>query len=872
MNYFCCTDTRRNAVKLHPTLNGIDFLEVIDQESDPYNERQTTLFVHFLKPLLPGILDPDNLVIEGGERIRNIAVVDVSLESENPFPASPPEEDNHVLVVKVSQAGDFSPYTLRLVQSSGSGLAPDGFDPVLSAVGFSFKVSCPSDFDCQPTHQCPPEPITVPDISYLAKDYASFRRLMLDRMALLAPEWKERNPADMGIALVELLAYVGDYLSYKQDAIATEAYLGTARKRISVRRHARLVDYFMHDGCNARAWLHIQAGPGANGQVLQKGTGINTTRILTRLDGLPPAFRLDSREYEKAIEDGGVVVFEPMHDLPLYTTHNELHFYTWGGKACCLPKGATRATLAGSFPNLKPGDVLVLSEVLGPETGLPEDADPARQHAVRLIEVTLSTDLLYAGLPGSPPDGSPPYGSPPDGATRPVTEIKWHREDALPFPLCISNQNGIENISVAYGNILLADHGLTVVDQATSSLDPSLVPATGPVYAKKDNTATSCCVHPAPVAIPVRFRPRLLATPLTFAAPLNKDPDQSATDWMQWSLQTAMPEIELREEGEEGDLKGNPDWHPKQDLLNSASNKREFVVEVESDGTAYLRFGDDIHGARPVSGTQFDSTYRIGNGRSGNIGARALAHLVTNDASIMAIMSEDAAVWNPLPARGGTEAESMEEAKQYAPEAFRTQERAVTAADYEEMSLRCDTSIQRTAATFRWTGSWKTVFLSVDRLGGEEVDAHFESSLRSCLEKYRMAGFDLEADAPIYVSLEIELVVCVNPRFFASDVKKALLEVFSNQTLPDGSRGLFHPDNFSFGQPVYLSPLYAAAQAVQGVDSVRITVFQRQGQNSSEALTSGKLLLGRREIARLDNDRNFPERGVFSLAMKGGRS
>ena len=72
------------------------------------------------------------------------------------------------------------------------------------------------------------------------------------------PQWQERNPADLGVALVELLAYVGDHLSYQQDAVATEAYLGTARRRVSVRRHARLVDYPMHDGCNARAWVQVQ--------------------------------------------------------------------------------------------------------------------------------------------------------------------------------------------------------------------------------------------------------------------------------------------------------------------------------------------------------------------------------------------------------------------------------------------------------------------------------------------------------------------------------------------------------------------------------------------------------------------------------------
>jgi hypothetical protein len=115
------------------------------------------------------------------------------------------------------------------------------------------------------------------------------------------------------------------------------------------------------------------------------------------------------------------------------------------------------------------------------------------------------------------------------------------------------------------------------------------------------------------------------------------------------------------------------------------------------------------------------------------------------------------------------------------------------------------------------------------------------------------------------------MVVCVKQDYFASDVKRALLEVFSNRILPDGRRGVFHPDNFSFAQPVHLSPLYAAAQAVPGVDSVEITRFQRQGLDSNDAIETGRLDLDRLEIARLDNDPNFPERGVFTLEMRGGR-
>jgi hypothetical protein len=101
------------------------------------------------------------------------------------------------------------------VQDAQHPQPPLGYDPVLSEINFSFKVECPSDFDCKPKCICPPAPRAEPDINYLAKDYASFRQLMLDRMALLSPQWTERNAADLGVALVEAVAFVGDYLSYQ---------------------------------------------------------------------------------------------------------------------------------------------------------------------------------------------------------------------------------------------------------------------------------------------------------------------------------------------------------------------------------------------------------------------------------------------------------------------------------------------------------------------------------------------------------------------------------------------------------------------------------------------------------------------------------
>jgi hypothetical protein len=179
--------------------------------------------------------------------------------------------------------------------------------------------------------------------------------------------------------------------------------------------------------------------------------------------------------------------------------------------------------------------------------------------------------------------------------------------------------------------------------------------------------------------------------------------------------------------------------------------------------------------------------------------------------------------------------------------------------------------VQRAAATFRWTGSWYTVFVTADRVGGAAVDAPFEAELTGFLDPYRMAGYDLEVDAPQFVPLEVGLLVCARPDYFRAHVKAAVLDVLSSKVRADGTFGLFHPDRFTFGTPVYLSAIVAAAQDVPGVSSVTPLVFQRQREDSTSALDTGVLEMGRLEVPRLDDDPSFPEHGVLELAMGGGK-
>ncbi|MFH2102463.1 MAG: putative baseplate assembly protein [Chloroflexota bacterium] len=835
--YFCANMNRRDAVRLTtgpggiPILNGIDYLEVASVD-------QKTLEVHFIHNL-PGetdgfpaapVMTERNFVITGGVRVTDIKIDTLSVA-------------DNVATLVVNQAGDYSTYSLQLVTGEEDELPPSGFDPQLAMVSFSFKIECPSDFDCQPEEVCPPESLPAPLIDYLAKDYASFRRLMLDRLSAILPDWKERNPADQQVALVEAVAYLGDHLSYYQDAVATEAYLGTARQRVSLRRHARLLDYAMHDGCNARAWVHFQVekGGAADGLTLPAGTA-----LLTR--GPQQASIVDPLKLEAVLRDESPLVFETLHDLKLDSSHNEIKFYTWDDAECCLPRGATRATLHNDPQlDLQVGDVLVFEEVISPSTGLAADADPAHRHVVRLTSVVTEDshgDPLLDPLHDTP-----------------IAEIAWDPQDALPFPLCISAQvetiagpDLILDLSVARGNLALADHGRTILGEALGKIG---VDSAGRLA-----------------------RPELLKGPVTqqgyardrfgeLVRDANNqavvfDPKAPAVAALAWQMRDTLAAVELVENGDTSRL-----WLSRHDLLASSRFDRHFVVEVDNHGLSKLRFGDGFHGAKPKPDSTFAANYRIGNGTAGNVGAAAISRVVLTGTGISLVR-------NPLAVRGGVEPESLEQVRQYAPQAFRTQERAVTTTDYAMVTER-HPQVQKAAASLRWTGSWYTVFNTVDRAGGRFVDADFERELRAFVERYRMAGQDIEVDGPNFISLELVMTVCVKPGTYRIQVKSELLETFSNRDLPDGRRGFFHPDNFAFGQPVYLSQVIALAMAVPGVQWVDAqdtpgepNRFRRWGQPSRGEFDAGMISFERLEIARLANDPSLPEHGKLDFIMEGG--
>jgi hypothetical protein len=444
-------------------------------------------------------------------------------------------------------------------------------DPFFCTTTFRLEHHEPAQADCNDTpskagdcdsRACRPDSTNTPvDINYLAKDYATFRQVILDRLSVTLPDWQERCPADIGIMMVEILAYAADHLSYYQDAVATEAYLGTARLRASLRRHARLVDYRVSEGCNARAWVHLKVG--------SRKVQINPQDLffvtLPRSNRNQAEQRLPARLLNDALaRNPGCQVFEPVvsKSFQFYRSHNSIAVHDWSGATRCLECGATSAYLVNRCPEnakdqvqqktpiatpdelrdrprpddwlqLRVGDVLVLEELVSPWTGSRADADPTHRHPVRITRVEYGhVDRLAAG-------------------SLPLVKVDWSREDALPFPLWITkplqaqwpddadqavakqaakaNTTEFQSPGLMHclGNMLLVDHGRKIRDQVNLELSWQVPAGVGMQH------------YPQP-----RVVGELAVPNLTFACPLPPS-RASAAAQLKSNAKQAVPQVVL---------------------------------------------------------------------------------------------------------------------------------------------------------------------------------------------------------------------------------------------------------------------------------------------------------------------------------------
>ncbi len=666
------------------------------------------------------------------------------------------------------------------------------------------------------------------EIDYRGRDYESLRDLMLNQLSTSAPQWQADTPADLGMVMVETLAYAADRISYLQDAVGTESYLGTARQRISLRRHARLLDYKMGEGCNARTWVHFEVD--AHVSLPEKQV------LMTKLEHYDvtivpiPTDRQGRRGSHVALERalaGKAQIFETLHPAELHPTHNRLDIFTFESNFHDVQSGATSLCIKGHDPYITVGLPLLIEQITHPDGRL-ANPDHRMRHVVRVTAVRR--------LP--PPNQVSSELARKIGSKLPIfTEISWGHEDALPFTLNVTHGSTVP-LAVVRGNLVLADHGNTQTDLELPVVTEQQV-----------------------------YNPVLDDNQLTWWVPYEHEAHRHlpAVDSLEVESRNAVPYIYLTEINPFGVPIGTH-WEARHDLLFSSPFDRHFVVEVDNARKVHLRFGDGVNGWRPAAGNRFLACLRSGTGLAGNIGSDTIRHLVHAEGISTFDKHDIIRVRNPLPAVGGLAHEALSRVRLAAPSAWYTQARCVTEEDYAAMAQR-HPEVNRAVARRVWTGSWYTMFVYVDRAQGKPVDQKFKEWVLRFLEPYLLLSDQVTILTPHLVALEIALRVEVLPGHFPNQVRGRLMEVLGPGVDRHGQLGLFHPDRLSFGQTIDLNTIVSRALQVEGVKYVSREVFRRYGEDGRDTLRLGKIEVGPLDIPCVRNDPEAPSQGSLTITL-----
>ena len=779
------------------TLNGIDFVEIATQA-------QTTLRVHFLNTVEVAGSPPTPLspVITGGETIPTVSVLPVSASDW-----SHDAEGRPLLTLRVVAPGDFSFYTLTIRSSV--------LDPFFDHVQFSFKALCSSDLDCEaPPAPCPPLQGSLPPITYLAKDFLSFRKALSDFSAYRYPEWQERSEADFGVMFMEALCSLADDLSYTQDRIAAEAMIDTATQRRSIVRLARLVDYEPQPATASSVLLQLEvsAGPIPTGLVVSApgpdGTSIDFETGTGLID--PQTLLLNAATYPVRPSWNRFLQDE--------VTPNIVPYY-WDDSQRCLLAGATAMWVEGHGFNFVQGQNILI------DTQAQATADPPTRETVQLVSVDEEIDPLYGTA---------------------ITHIAWM--NGLQFNHDLTR-------TVLAGNLVPATQGRRysesfAIDQAPTGVAmPLAIVRTGP----NSSTQYLYTLQNVPLAW---LGQAVGSDPLPEIVVTEQPPDPAA-DAVNWEWRRRLLDAEQFEKSYTVD--------PVSYLRMPRNSDSSTSYDYDGDNGSTIRFGDDVFGEIPESGSVFKVMYCVGGGSTGNVAADTITNV---DLRAKAFIT---AVTNPFSATGGADEEPDEQVVRLAPQAFRAvQYRAVLPGDYEKAAETLPW-VLRAGTVFRWTGSWLTVFTTADPEGTEQIPVDEHIDLINLLNRYRLAGYESYVPAPDFVSIDLIVTVCASPNAFRGDVEAAVVSALSTSKFPDGSTGFFYFDRFTFGTPLERSALEAAIQSAYGVAGVVSVEYRQRGLTPDYVCIPETVSVGPDQILRMDNDPSRPERGSLQVIVDGGK-
>ncbi len=279
----------------------------------------------------------------------------------------------------------------------------------------------------------------------------------------------------------------------------------------------------------------------------------------------------------------------------------------------------------------------------------------------------------------------------------------------------------------------------------------------------------------------------------------------------------------LRLEVDEG--QGFMVWQQVDDFFASGPDSPHFVLDRN---TGQVTFGDGEHGRIPAANLASPTdnivarSYRFGGGSQGNIGEQTITQLQTFVASVSSVTNYQAA-------QGGTDEESVANAKLRAPQALKSNDRAVTSEDFEYMATQAPgANVIRAKALPLYHPNFPTgpipgvvTVIVVPNSNAPNPTPNQTTLQAVCqfLNAHRLLTSEVYVVGPTYRKIKVDVSLVVSPGSDLAVVKNAVSAALTTffSPLAGGSDGTGWP----FGGEIYYSDVYRTIIEIPGVQRIK---------------------------------------------------
>ncbi|BEP13938.1 putative baseplate assembly protein [Acidothermaceae bacterium B102] len=624
------------------------------------------------------------------------------------------------------------------------------------------------------------------------------------------PEWTDHNVSDPGVAIIELMAWMSEMVIYRLNQVPDRLYV----------KFLELLGLQPFPASPARTDVVFElAAPPTEPVRVLAGTQVATG---TSSDE-PVVFSTDTE----------LVLRQPEFSACLTRSAAGVVTDVWDG----LRTGAASVV---SFPSLLPGDALYLGFAEGLAgnllridiVGFAEGAGIRPEDPPRAWQAWDGSDWIATRLISDSSDGFNTSGSvvlllPPRHAAMPVGPVRAHwircvltelRGQQRPY----DRSPKLDSIAVVgMGGAVSAHHAEPAPAEllGVSSGEP------GQVFQ----------VRRAPV-LPRRADEHVQVV-RTGRRSLLEEETAASTDW--------------------NEVSDFSDTDPDDRVYTWSATTGEISFPPSIRQPAAAQGIDDRidpsgsrrYGAVPPDGAQIWVTgYRYGGGRRGNVGSRTLTSLRTSVPSV-------AEVYNLDPATGGVDAESVDNAKLRGPQHLRGGSRAVTAADFERLTLEAARGVARARCVAPRSPADPVRVLVVPRLDVApealeltdlDLPEDLERAIVDHLEPRRLLTTRVAVGTPTYLGISIAARVRAAVTMRPETVRTAaesLLYAYVNPVV-GGPQGLGWP----FLRELNIGEVFGLLGGVPGIVGVEEVIFfladltQRRGTSRVREERTGNVV------------------------------